>query len=374
MFQDDFKLPKIMVVDDSITNLKFAKTALAPIGEIFTVPSAQKMFDLLEKVRPALILLDITMPEISGLDAIKILKSSPFYTEIPVIFLTSINSKGAELEGLCLGAVDYITKPFEPLLLLKRVEIHLTIQRQKRKMEIQSQELKNFNENLQKMVAEETEKVSKLQVSVLETVVDLVESRDDITGGHIGRTMKWLELLFSGIEETGIYADLILDWDINLVLQSSRLHDVGKISISDAILKKPAKLTKEEFEDMKRHTVIGASIIDRICESLPKDNHDFMIQAKILALTHHEKWDGSGYPQGLKGQDIPLQGRMMAIADVYDALISKRPYKNALTHEMAERIIVTDGGSHFDPNMIEIFKKVSKKFAANIGNFSDPRL
>jgi putative two-component system response regulator len=304
------------------------------------------------------------MPEINGLDAIKILKSSPFYAEIPVIFLTSVNSKGAELEGLCLGAVDYITKPFEPLLLLKRVEIHLTIQSQKKKMEEQSQELKNFNQNLQRMVTEEAAKVSKLQVSVLETVVDLVESRDDITGGHISRTMKWLEFLFSGIEETGIYAEKVADWDVNLILQSSRLHDVGKIAISDAILKKTGKLTKEEFEDMKRHTTIGASIIDRISDSLPKDNHDFMTQAKILALTHHEKWDGSGYPYGLANNDIPLQGRMMAIADIYDALISKRPYKAALPHEMAERIIISGRGAHFDPNMIEIFKRVSWKFAA----------
>jgi putative two-component system response regulator len=364
---EDFKLPKIMVVDDSITNLKFAKTALTPIGEVFTVPSAQKMFDLLERVRPSLILLDITMPEISGLDAIKILKNSPFYSEIPVIFLTSISSKGAELEGLCLGAVDYITKPFEPLLLLKRVEIHLTIQRQKHKMELQSQELKNFNENLQKMVDDETEKVSKLQGSVLETVVDLVESRDDITGGHISRTMKWLEFMFSGIEETGIYADLIKDWDVDLVIKSSRLHDVGKISISDSILKKPAQLTPEEFEDMKRHTVIGASIIDRISTSLPKDNQDFMVQARIQAVTHHEKWDGSGYPYKLSGQDIPLQGRLMAIADVYDALISKRPYKAALSHEVAEGIIISESESHFDPNLIEIFKKVSWKFKKNMG-------
>ncbi|MDR2141153.1 MAG: response regulator [Deltaproteobacteria bacterium] len=365
MTNETYSPPKIMVVDDSITNLKFAKTALAPIGEIFTVPSAQKMFDLLEKVRPNLILLDITMPEINGLDAIKILKSSPYYSDIPVIFLTSVSSKGAELEGLCLGAVDYITKPFEPLLLLKRVEIHLTLQTQKNKLEEQSQELKNFNENLLKMVADETEKVSKLQISVLETVVDLVESRDDITGGHISRTMKWLRFLLTGIEDTGIYADLVEQWDKNLVLQSSRLHDVGKISISDSILKKPGKLTDDEFEDMKRHTTIGASIIGRIRETLPKDNHDFMNQAEILAVTHHEKWDGTGYPYGLKGSDIPLQGRLMAIADVYDALISKRPYKNPLPHKMAESVIVAGAGSHFDPCVIEIFQSVSWKFAEN---------
>ncbi|MDR1870674.1 MAG: response regulator [Deltaproteobacteria bacterium] len=357
-----------MVVDDSITNLKCAKTALATIGEIFTVPSAQRMFDLLSKITPAIILLDINMPEINGVEAIKILKSSPHYADIPVIFLTSINNKGSELEGLCLGAVDYITKPFEPLLLLKRVEIHLTIIKQRLKMEEQGKKLKNFNENLQKMVAEETEKVSKLQVSVLETVVDLVESRDDITGGHISRTMNWLKYLFSGLIETGAYADEIEDWDVDLVLQSSRLHDVGKISISDAILKKKGKLTEAEFEEMKTHTTIGASIIDRICDSLPKDNHQFMNQAKILALTHHEKWDGTGYPYGLAGEEIPLQGRLMAIADVYDALISERPYKSALSHEMAERIIIAGAGAHFDPRLVAAFQKVSWKFAQGLSS------
>ncbi|MDR2141337.1 MAG: response regulator [Deltaproteobacteria bacterium] len=357
--------PKIIIVDDSLTNLKFVKTAMSPIAEVYAVTSAKKMFDLMEKVKPTLILLDITMPEINGLDAIKILKSSPFYSDIPVIFLTSVNSKGAELEGLCLGAVDYITKPFEPLLLLKRVETHLTLQAQKRAMERQSLELQNFNVNLVKMVAEEAEKVSKMQFSVLETVVDLVESRDDITGGHISRTMKWLGFLLDGLEESGIYAELTRDWNKKMILHSSRLHDVGKISISDAILKKPSKLTGEEFEDMKRHTTIGASIIDRIRDTLPSDNHEFMNQARILAVTHHEKWDGSGYPHGLVGSNIPLQGRVMAIADVYDALISKRPYKNPLPHEMAESIIIEGAGSHFDPYIVEVFKLVSWKFAQN---------
>jgi putative two-component system response regulator len=359
----DLNSPKIMVVDDSVTNLKCAKTALSDIGEVYTVPSAERMFILLEKVRPSLILLDINMPQMNGLEAIKILKSSPLHQDIPVIFLTSESSKGAELEGLSLGAVDYIIKPFEPLLLVKRAEIHLTILNQRRTMEDQSRRLQDFNDNLQKMVAEETEKVSKLQGSVLETVVDLVESRDDITGGHISRTMKWLKHLLCGIESTGIYRDLIRDWDLDLFLHSSRLHDVGKISISDAILKKPARLTPEEHEAMKLHTTIGASIIERICESLPSTNHDFLNHAKILALTHHEKWDGSGYPAGLAGPGIPLQGRLMAIADVYDALISKRPYKEALSHETAAGIIISSSGTHFDPNLIKIFQEISWKFA-----------
>jgi putative two-component system response regulator len=212
------------------------------------------------------------------------------------------------------------------------------------------------------MVEEETAKVSKLQGSVLETVVDLVESRDDITGGHISRTMKWLELMLEGIVTTGIYGDVVKSWDKSLFLYSSRLHDVGKISISDSILKKPAKLTFEEFEEMKHHTTIGASIIDRICESLPETNHHFMNQAKILALTHHEKWDGTGYPGKLEGRNIPLQGRLMAIADVYDALISKRPYKPSMTHEEAAEIIISGAGTHFDPRLIEIFKEISWKF------------
>jgi putative two-component system response regulator len=353
----------IIVVDDAVTNLKFAKITLNNIGNIYTTISAKKMFELLDSITPHLILLDINMPEMNGLEAIKILKSSPKTQDIPVIFLTSKTDLGTELEGLSLGAVDYITKPFEPLLLRSRVEIHLTLRNQRLALENQSQQLKNFNENLQQMVQEETQKVTRLQGAIFHTVVDLVESRDDITGGHIGRTLGFFKLMLEGINETGLYKDEIKDWDCDVVLNSSMLHDVGKIHVSDAILKKPGPLTAAEFEEMKLHTIWGANILDKISSTLQENDADFIHHAKTLALTHHEKWDGSGYPQRLSGKEIPLEGRIMAIADVFDALISKRPYKEPFTHDKAVKIIIDGSGSHFDPVLVEIFRLISKKIS-----------
>ena len=307
---------KIMVVDDAVTNLKRAKDALSSMGDVYTVPSALRMFELLPMVSPSLILLDINMPGMSGMEALGILKRSEAHAAIPVIFLTSNADPGSEMDGLSQGAVDYITKPFDPGLLRKRVEIHLTIQRQRRKLEEQSRQLRNYNENLQRMVQEETSKVSALQGAILDAVVDLVEGRDDITGGHISRTMRWLGILLDGVVEGGLYPESRLGWDHKLILQSSRLHDVGKIGITDIILQKPGKLTVSEFEAIKRHTTLGAQIIDKISLSLPKEDHLFLNHARVLALTHHERWDGTGYPMGLAGERIPLEWRLMAISDV----------------------------------------------------------
>ncbi|MDR1487105.1 MAG: response regulator [Deltaproteobacteria bacterium] len=362
--KDKFTDAKIIVVDDAVTNLKCAKMSLADTAQVYTVISAQKMFDLLDSIVPHLILLDINMPGMDGLEALKILKENPKTADIPVIFLTSKTELDSELEGLSSGAVDYITKPFEPLLLQKRVAIHLMLHQQRLELEEQSKQLKNFNDNLQQMVREETEKVTRLHGAIFTTVVDLVESRDDITGGHISRTTKWYAYLLEDLTRTGVYKEEISAWDQNIVLQSSMLHDVGKIQISDAILKKPGKLTEEEFAEMKLHTVFGAAILDKISATLPQDDALFISHAKVMALTHHEKWDGSGYPYGLSGKDIPLEGRLMAITDVYDALISKRPYKEAFSHETAVEIIIGNSGAHFDPSLIEVFKRVYKKFEA----------
>lgn len=350
-----------MVVDDAVTNLRCAKEALKNVGDVFTVPSARRMFELLPQVRPSLILLDINMPEMSGLEAIKILKNVTDLTHIPVIFLTSNTDLGTELEGLNLGAVDYITKPFDPALLKKRVEVHLTMLVQKKTLEEQSQRLKDFNENLQRLVQEETRRVSALQGAVLDTVVDMVEGRDDLTGGHINRTMRWLGILLEGVEKAGVYPETRRDWDDHLILNSSRLHDVGKISVSDTILQKPGKLSEAEFNVIKTHPLVGAKIIDKISLSLPND-YLFLTHARILAMTHHEKWDGTGYPHGLSGVGIPLQGRLMAISDVYDALVSPRPYKDAYSHEKAVEIILADRGRHFDPDLVDVFEKVCHLF------------
>jgi putative two-component system response regulator len=343
----------VILVDDNPANLRIGKNVLTEKYAVATAPSAEKMFSLLENNSPAMILLDVDMPEMNGYEAIKILKSKPQTKDIPVIFLTARTESDDELEGLSLGAIDYIIKPFQPPLLLKRIEVHLLV-------EAQRKELFYFNENLQKMVEEKTENILELQNALLKTMAELVECRDDITGGHIERTQRGIKILLEELYESGIYQEQTKGWDVNLLLQSCQLHDVGKISIDDNILKKPGKLTDEEFAEMKKHASFGEQIIEKI-ETLAKES-DFLNYAKIFAASHHERWDGRGYPRGLKGDEVPLLGRIMAVADVYDALTSVRPYKKAFTHEEAVRIITEGSGTQFDPALVDVFLRVAERF------------
>jgi putative two-component system response regulator len=300
------------------------------------------------------------MPGMDGYETIKALKADPETKEIPVIFLTARTEADSELAGLSLGAIDYITKPIQPSLLLKRIEVHLLVAAQKIILEKQAAELKFFNDNLQKMVDEKTKDIMETQNALLKTMAELIEYRDDITGKHIERTQNGLRILLEEIKSNNIYPDETKDWDIDLLIQSCQLHDVGKISISDRILKKPGKLSNEEFEDMKIHTQIGKQIVEKI-EAMTEKS-EFLKFAKIFAASHHENWDGTGYPHGLKGREIPLLGRIMAIADVYDALISLRPYKQAYTHEEAVKIISEGSGTQFDPVLVDLFLKTAENF------------
>jgi putative two-component system response regulator len=318
------------------------------------VPSGEKLFKLLEKTTPDLILLDIEMPEMNGHEVIKRLKESKCTRDIPVIFLTARNDNGSELEGLSMGAIDYIGKPFSPALLLKRIDLHLLVESQKKVLE-------EYNVNLQKLVDKKTEAVLQLQNAVLQTIAELVECRDDITGGHIERTQHYLRILVYSMLDMGVYTGRAKEWaNSDLFFQSAQLHDVGKIAISDSILMKPGRLTDEEFRTMQSHTTFGGKVIEKIISMTSEQS--FLEHAKIFAETHHEKWDGSGYPNGLKGEDIPLQGRLMAIADVYDALISERPYKKAMPHHEAAAIIKEGRGTHFDPLLVDVFVSVADSF------------
>ncbi|MDR1839478.1 MAG: response regulator [Treponema sp.] len=350
----------IIIVDDNPANLRIGKNVLTEKYTVSTAPSAEKLFSLLGNNTPALILLDVEMPEMNGYEAIKVLKSKPETMDIPVIFLTGLTEADNELKGLSLGALDYITKPIQPLLLLKRIELHLLIEEQKKTLEKQAADLKFFNDNLQKMVAEKTQSIIELQNALLRTMAELVEYRDDITGRHIERTQKGVRILLNEIQKSDSPPEEAADWDIDLLVQSCQLHDVGKIFVSDNILRKPSKLNEQEYEDMKVHTQIGKQIIEKV-ELMTKESA-FLNYAKIFAVSHHERWDGTGYPLGLKGNEIPLLGRVMAIADVYDACVSTRPYKTAYTHEKAVSIIKEGSGTHFDPALVEIFLKVSDQF------------
>ena len=345
---------KIIIVDDNKTNLTAARNTLIGTYDAFTVPSGEKLFSLLERLTPDLILLDVEMPEMNGYEVIKKLKASKRTAAIPVIFLSAKIDPESEIEGLRLGAVDYVFKPFSRELLLKRIELHLLLESQRNK-------LRRYSGNLVDMVFEKTKTVFELQNAVLRTVAELVESRDHVTGGHIMRTQRYLRLLVELLIKNGVYADDLLSWDIDLFIMSSQLHDVGKISIKDNILLKPDSLSLEESEEMKLHTIFGMQIIERLEQKT--NESDFLLHAKALAGSHHERWDGSGYPLGAKGAEIPLQGRIMAIVDVYDALTNDRPYKKRIVHDEAVSMIRDGLGTHFDPQICEVFLRHEDDFA-----------
>jgi len=344
----------IFIVDDDITNLTIGADAISNIYDVFTFNSGELVLKRLEKQIPDMILLDVDMPEMNGYDVITQIKRKKETRNIPVIFLTAKNDGESELEGLTLGAIDYIIKPFSPLLLLKRIEVHLLVESQKA-------ELQNFNDNLLKMVDAKTNTVVELQNAILDTMTRLLDRRDDITGGHIERTQRYMDVLLEEMMKQGLYRNEAVTWDMKLVVHSTLLHDIGKIAIKDSILLKPGKLTAEEFETIKAHTLFGEDVILQI--EAKTSEHKFLEYAKIFTATHHEKWDGSGYPRGLKGEEIPLLGRLLAVVDVYDALVADRPYKKGFPHSEAVAIILNGKGTHFDPAIVDLFLTVSDKFS-----------
>jgi len=331
----------IFVVDDSDTNLSVAKEALKEQYRVMTLPSAAKMFTLLQKITPDLILLDIEMPEMDGFEALYRLKGDVSQSNIPVIFLTSMTDESIEVRGFELGVVDFITKPFSKPVLLNRIRTHL---------------------HIDEIIRERTAKIQRLQNGIVFVLADIVENRDENTGGHIERTTTYIKILMDAMLERGYYVDELCDIDFDLFASSSRLHDAGKITVSDAILNKPDKLTDEEFKIMKKHAAEGERIINKMVSRT--EDGEFLHHARLFAGYHHERWDGKGYPHGLAGTDIPLQGRIMAFADVYDALISERPYKKAFTHDEAVKIIMENTGKQFDPGIADVFYEVREQFKA----------
>ncbi|MCL2830650.1 MAG: response regulator [Betaproteobacteria bacterium] len=347
-----------MLLDDNPTILEIGKNILKDLYRVYPVPAGEILLDLLEEITPDLILSDVDMPGLNGYEVISALKKNPAWSQIPVIFLTSRSDENSELEGLSLGAIDYIFKPFSAPLLLKRIENNLQIVEQKK-------QLLDFNSALEEMVDKKTLQVVNLQNSIMGTLADLIEFRDNTTGNHIIRTQRYLKILLEKTLEEGLYVDEISQWNLDIFISSSPLHDIGKIAISDTILNKPGKLTPDEIEIMKKHVEIGVQAIRKIEENMKglMDDNSFLRHARLIAGGHHEKWDGSGYPLGLQGTDIPLEGRLMAFADVYDALISSRPYKRPMPTDEARKWIESGKGTHFDPYLSDVFSKVADQFA-----------
>ncbi|MCL2840557.1 MAG: response regulator [Defluviitaleaceae bacterium] len=338
----------IFVVDDNDINLSMAKEALKEQYRVMTLPSAAKMFTLLEKITPDLILLDIEMPEMDGFEALNLLKTSNTYADIPVIFLTSMTDAEVEVRGFQLGVIDFISKPFSAPVLINRIKSHLNI----------DELIRERTQQLQR----KTEELQQLQSGIVYVLADMVENRDKTTGGHIERTATYLSLMLNEMMARGLYDSNIDPSSLDMLISSARLHDVGKITISDVVLNKPGKLTDEEFAIMKSHSAQGALIIDQMIERT--GNVEFLHNARQFAGTHHERWDGKGYPNGLAGEDIPILGRIMAVVDVYDALVSVRPYKKGFSHEEAVNIIIEGAGTQFDPSMTKLFFELQDKFKA----------
>jgi putative two-component system response regulator len=329
----------IFIVDDDLTTLAVTEDALGDLYSVITLPSAEKLFHFLKKLIPDLILLDVMMPVMDGFAAIKKLKSHSAYADIPVIFLTGSDDVAVEADCFKLGAVDFIKKPYAELVLQRRVATHL---------------------NIDGLIREKTADLRRLQDSIISVLANMLENRDRITAGHTERTALYIKALISEMQERGVYADEIRAWDVEFVVTSSLLHDVGKIVVSDVVLNKPDRLTQAETELIKIHTTEGIRIIEEMISKV--QDPSYLRHALLFAGYHHERWDGLGYPHGLLGTAIPLQGRIMAIADVYDALTSERPYKKAVSHESAVQFILNERGSHFDPALVDIFGDVHEKF------------
>ncbi|EHI98837.1 response regulator receiver modulated metal dependent phosphohydrolase [Clostridium sp. DL-VIII] len=336
----------IIIVDDNALNLKFAEQALKPYYKITLLTSAAQTMKFLSKFTPDLILLDINMPNINGYELFSTIKSIDRLKKIPIIFLTALNDIESELKCLRLGALDFISKPFVPELMLSRIRLHL--------------ELTAYRKNLEVLAAEKTKTIEKLQDSMVVGLAELVECRDGETGGHIKRTAKYLEILVNAMLKAGLYTDILTEEYIHNIIRSAPLHDIGKIGISDSILLKQGDFDKNERDYMKQHTTLGGMALQKVIDAT--DGENFLYVARDMALCHHEKWDGTGYPSGISGYSIPLCARIMAVADVYDALTSKRPYKKPFPHSKAVDIIINSSGTHFEPCLVEVFESVSNSF------------
>lgn len=355
----------VLVVDDTKANLDLLVAALGAFHQVTVALDGKSALEAVAQEPPDLVLLDIMMPDMDGYEVCRRLKADSATAGIPVIFLTALTEIENKTQGFELGAVDYITKPFEVLEVQARVNTHLSLVLARRELQAQ-------NETLEIKVAERTRELAQTQDVTIHSLATLAETRDNETGGHILRTQHYVKALAVTLARNPDYAPRLDQRTIELLFKSAPLHDIGKVGVPDAILLKPGKLTEEEFEIMKTHTTLGYEALVRAEAVFKMENKPtFLRHARDIALTHHEKWNGQGYPQGLGEEDIPLSGRIMALADVYDALISKRVYKPAFPHEKALAIIKQDSGTHFDPTMVAAFVSIEDEIKAIAARFAD---
>ncbi len=344
----------VMVVDDVPDNITLFSELLKEEYNVRIALNGQRALRLIQEEQPDIILLDVMMPVMDGYETCRRLKADESLRDIPVIFLTAKNEPRDENMGLNLGAVDYITKPVNPQIFLSRIKAHLSTK-------LASDILKDRNQYLEDEVAKRTKDISALQEITIMAMSSLAEIRDNETGNHLQRTKLFARELCHCLARDSKYADQLDEKTMQNLVNAVPLHDIGKVGIPDAILLKPGKLTFEEFEIMKTHTTLGKEAIEK-AERMVNCPDDFLRIPKEITYSHHEKWNGSGYPNGLSGEEIPLSARIVALVDVYDALTSKRVYKPAFPHEQAIEMIVGDAGKHFDEELVKAFLKLTEVF------------
>lgn len=352
----------VLIVDDTEENIDILVGALSDTYELAVAMDGASALEAVEHELPDLILLDIMMPGMDGYEVCRRLKSDPKTVNIPIIFLTAMTDINSKTRAFEMGAVDYVTKPFEIAEVQARVLTHLTLK-------LTRQELAMQNEILEEKVVARTLEISLTQEATIDAMACLAEFRDPETGSHIKRTKNYVRRLAEELKKNPDYQSQVTDTWIDQLYRSAPLHDIGKVGVSDDVLFKPSKLSDTEYNEMKKHTLKGYLSLHIASQRLGQSS--FLQTALELTRSHQERWDGSGYPDGLSGQQIPLSARIMAIADVYDALISRRVYKPPFSHEEAVAIIRESSGSHFDPQLVEAFLAIHEDFRAIAAKYAD---
>lgn len=338
----------VLIVDDDTESLHVLGSLLQPHHDVLAAPSGERALQIAACFpKPDLILLDVLMPGTDGYAVLDQLRGDPATRDIPVIFITGLDSTEDEERGLELGAVDYIAKPYRPPIILARVHTQLELKRAR-------DWLRDQNAYLEAEVARRMWDIMLVQDITINALAELAETRDTETGNHIRRTQEYVRILALRLRANPRYSGFLTGTAIDLLAKSAPLHDIGKVGIPDHILLKPGRLTDEEWTVMKSHSLLGARSIERAVRNAER-RLDFLDMAMEIAHFHHEKWDGSGYPEGLRADAIPIPARLMALADVFDALVSQRVYKPPMAVDRARDIIVGERGRHFDPDLVDAF-------------------
>jgi len=343
----------VLVVDDAEANVDILVDILGNDYDVAVATDGPSALEFAFAALPDLILLDIMMPGMDGFEVCRQLKATETTKDIPIVFVTALGDPRSEIHGLELGGVDFLSKPLTPAIVKARVHNHLELKQARAALHDQNKRLENE-------VHRRTRELVLTQDVTIESLATLAEYRDPETGGHLQRTKNYLRLLAEHLADHPRFHEILTPSYIALLCKSAPLHDIGKVGIPDDILLKPGRLTPQEFEIIKLHPVYGYEALRRASERLGFNS--FLEVAQDIVYTHHEKWDGSGYPKGLRGKDIPLAGRLMALADVYDALISKRVYKDPLPHDQAVAVIESESGAHFDPDLVAAFTALQDQF------------